>query len=306
MFFHVKSKQNPKQQNGESMSLKLMYITNRPDIAVIAERAGVDRIFVDMEYIGKQERQKGLDTVKYHHTIKDIKAIREVLTTAELLVRVNPIHEATKDYCSSKEEIDAAIEAGADIIMLPYFKTVEEVKKFIEYVDGRAITFPLLETPEAVEIIDDILKIDGIDEIHIGLNDLSLGYHEKFLFEPLADGVVDMLVQKFRNAGIPYGFGGIASIGKGMLPAEYVIKEHYRLHSTRVILSRSFCNVNLMDNLENLDEIRSTFENGVKEIRRLERECAINDTNSDYFIRNREAVLDTITMICINLEDEEK
>ena len=30
------------------MPLKLMYITNNPDIAFIAEHAGVDRIFVDM------------------------------------------------------------------------------------------------------------------------------------------------------------------------------------------------------------------------------------------------------------------
>ena len=39
------------------MPLKLMYITNRPDVALIAEQNGVDRIFVDMEYIGKAERQ---------------------------------------------------------------------------------------------------------------------------------------------------------------------------------------------------------------------------------------------------------
>ena len=32
-----------------------MYITNRPEIAQIAESAGVDRIFVDLEYIGKAE-----------------------------------------------------------------------------------------------------------------------------------------------------------------------------------------------------------------------------------------------------------
>ena len=49
------------------MPLKLMYITNRPDVALIAEQNGVDRIFVDMEYIGKAERQGNLDTVKNHH-----------------------------------------------------------------------------------------------------------------------------------------------------------------------------------------------------------------------------------------------
>ena len=44
-------------QQETAMPLKLMYITNRPDVAAIAERNGVDRIFVDMEYIGKAERQ---------------------------------------------------------------------------------------------------------------------------------------------------------------------------------------------------------------------------------------------------------
>ena len=34
------------------MPLKLMYITNDPEVATIAEANGVDRIFVDMEYIG--------------------------------------------------------------------------------------------------------------------------------------------------------------------------------------------------------------------------------------------------------------
>lgn len=41
------------------MPLKLMYITDQPEIAQIAESAGVDRIFVDLEYIGKSDRQGG-------------------------------------------------------------------------------------------------------------------------------------------------------------------------------------------------------------------------------------------------------
>lgn len=38
------------------MALKLMYITNSPQVAGIASDCGVDRIFVDMEYIGKLMR----------------------------------------------------------------------------------------------------------------------------------------------------------------------------------------------------------------------------------------------------------
>ena len=92
--------------------IKLMYITNKKEIAKIVEDAGVERVFVDMEYIGKDLRQGGKDTVQNHHTEKDVKAIREVISKAELLVRCNPIHEATEEYCSSKEEIDAIVESG--------------------------------------------------------------------------------------------------------------------------------------------------------------------------------------------------
>lgn len=99
------------------MPLKLMYITNNPEIAVIAEDAGVDRIFIDMEFIGKDARQGGLDTVQNHHTIQDIKNIKEVVHQAEIVVRINPIHEGYLGYMDSKEEIDAAIDAGADILI---------------------------------------------------------------------------------------------------------------------------------------------------------------------------------------------
>lgn len=191
------------------------------------------------------------------------------LKKAELLVRVNPIHDATKEYGSSKEEIAMAIENGTDIIMLPYFKTTKEVERFVKLVDGKCKTMLLVETPEAVEIIDEILNIDGINECHIGLNDLSLGYGMNFMFELLADGTVERLCSKFHEKGIKYGFGGIASIGRGLLPAENIIIEHYRLGSSMTILSRSFCDVNKFQNTADLYQI---FNEGVTKIRKFEKE----------------------------------
>lgn len=266
------------------MALKLMYITNKPEIAQIAETAGVDRIFVDMEYIGKAQRQNGLNTVQSYHTLEDVKKIANAITQAELLVRVNSIHEATSGYVSSREEIDSAIANGAQILMLPYFKTAMEVEKFVRLVDGRAKTVPLVETPEAVRVIEDILNVEGIDEIFIGLNDLSLGYQKKFMFELLSDGTVEELCYKFRKKRIPFGFGGIASIGKGLLPSERVIIEHYRLGSTSAILSRSFCNVN---QIKHMGVISSTFVNGIREIREFERTVAVH---RDFFQKNIDAV----------------
>lgn len=274
------------------MPLKLMYITNRPEIAQIAESSGVNRIFVDMEYIGKAERQGGQDSVKNHHTVEDVRAMKQAVETAEVLVRVNPIHEATADYCSSKEEIDAVIAAGADILMLPYIQSVDEVRTFIDLVDGRAKTMPLIETPASAEALDEILEIPGIDEIYIGLNDLSLGYHRKFMFELLADGTVERLCLKCKLKGIPYGFGGIASLGNGMLPSEYIIREHYRLGSSSAILSRSFCN---LEKVKHIGIVSSTFIDGVKEIRALEKEC---EDKISYFRENEAEVKRRIKSIC--------
>ena len=249
------------------MALKLMYITNRPEVAKIATNAGVDRIFVDMEYIGKDERQKGLDTVKSHHTIADVRALRQVVPKGGLLVRVNPVHQANGEYPGTEAEVEATLAAGADIIMLPMFRGAEEVRRFLSCVGGRARTMLLVETPEAVEHLNEILALPGIDEIHIGLNDLHLAYGRKFMFELLADGTVDAILEKIRPSGIPYGFGGIARIGYGMLPAEYVIAEHYRLGSSMAILSRSFCNANTIDDLSVL---KILFERGVSDIRKEE------------------------------------
>lgn len=271
--------------------LKLMYITNNQDVAKIAENAGVDRIFVDMEYIGKNLRQGGMDTVQSHHTVEDVKKIKSILTKAELLVRINPIHEATDEYGSSADEIEQVIEAGADIIMLPYFKTCEEVADFLKCVNGRVRTMLLVETPEAVNCIDEILELTGIDEMYVGLNDLSLAYGMKFMFELLADGTVEKLSLKFKQYNRPFGFGGIAALGKGMLPSEYVIKEHYRLGSTCAILSRSFCNTNLVGDKE---EVKRIFETGIMEIREFEKEC---EENKMSLRKNGEEIKSQITMI---------
>ena len=104
--------------------IKFMYITNDPAIAALADGAGVDRIFLDLEREGKQLRQGGLNTVQSCHTLADIRALRPVVRSAELLVRVNPISHR------SREEIEAALDSGADTLMLPWFHTAAQAEEF--------------------------------------------------------------------------------------------------------------------------------------------------------------------------------
>jgi len=248
-----------------------MYITNDPIIAQIAQQSGVNWIFIDLERIGKAERQAQVDSVISNHSFDDIAKLRRVIDSSKLLVRINPMHEDTPN------EIEQVLALGADIIMLPYFKTAYEVEFFLHLLQGRAKSCLLLETPSAVDHLEAILRIPGIDYIHIGLNDLHLGYGMKFMFELLADGTVEKLCMAIKKKGIPYGFGGIAQIGQGLLPAEYILAEHYRLGSQMVILSRSFCNAKH----ETIDKIEKMFRAGVSQIR--EYESQMLSKNSAFF-----------------------
>lgn len=277
------------------MALTLMYITNNPITAQIAQEAGVDRIWIDMEYIGKDERQGGMDTVKNHHTIDDIKKMRPIVTNAELMVRVNPLHTATDDYYGSEDEINQSIEAGADVIMLPMFKTADDVKRFVSYVDGRAKVQLLVETAEAAAKIDSILEVPGVDEIHIGLNDLHLAMHKAFMFELICDDTVASLCKKMKAKGIKYGFGGIARVGYGMLPAEYIIAEHYHLGSTAAILSRGFCDANIV---KDPMEIEAIFVKGVRNIRLKEHEVV--QYSEEQYLKNLDIIREKVSVIAAN------
>ncbi len=254
------------------MSLTLMYITNRPEVAKIAQDSGVDRVFVDMEYIGKAERQAGMDTVKSHHTFEDIVSIKKALGggPSQLQVRINPIHDATKEYCSTEEEINTAIQCGADILMLPMFKKPGDVERFLCAVNGRARTLLLLETKEADQGVRDILSVGGFDEVHVGINDLHLAYGKKFMFELYIDGTLDRLSRIFNEENVRFGIGGIARVGYGMLPAEHIIAEHYRLGSQMAILSRSFCDANKATEMDLLQQV---FDIGIKGIRQFEKKA---------------------------------
>ncbi len=214
--------------------MEFILITNNSEIASYAEECGVERIMVDLEIIGKKERQSNRDTLISNHTIEDVDRLRNTLKKSKLQVRVNPI------YQESEKEINEVISRGAEIVMLPMFKYRWEVEKFVSIVNGKAKVSLLLETPQALVRVDEILQVEGIDEVYIGLNDLHLLMGLDFMFELLSGGIVEYLANKIKKKGIPFGFGGIARLGTGIINASLILSEHVRLGSSMVILSRSF------------------------------------------------------------------
>ena len=266
--------------------LKLMYITNNADIAEAAEASGVDRIFIDLETLDKKERQKGRNTFISTHSLEDVAKMRKVIKKAQLLVRVNPINPC------SKEEINSVIENGADLIMLPMFKSRDEVETFVDIIDGRCSNILLLEHAEAVGNLNDILTVPGIEEFHIGLNDLHISMHRKFMFELLADGTTDRIVNKIKEKGYPVGIGGMSKLGTGELPAELILAEHYRLKSNGVILSRGFTEG--MDVSSNAN-ISNYFKENVAKIR--EGELTIADKEKEFFDESHQKLVKKVKEI---------
>ena len=77
--------------------INLFYITNNIVEAEIVDSLDIDWIFIDLETIGKKERQIGRDTVLSNHSLSDIKKIKDKVKKTNILVRCNPIGKWSKN-----------------------------------------------------------------------------------------------------------------------------------------------------------------------------------------------------------------
>jgi hypothetical protein len=238
--------------------LELIQITNDPAFARRCDALGGFRLFVDLERLGKAERQAGRNTFISEHQLADVGRIKQELRQAKLMVRVNPLHAGTA------AELDAVFAQGPDLVMLPMFTGAAQLAEFSRLVAGRAPIVPLLETAPALASLDDWIATPGLAEVYVGLNDLHLSMGLRFMFEPLAAGHVDRVAQAARRQGLRFGFGGIARLDEGLLPGRAVLAEHLRLGSSSVILSRTF----------HRDDPDAVFEEQVAGLRQAERELA--------------------------------
>jgi hypothetical protein len=237
--------------------LALTLFTNDPALAGAADRAGVNRIGIDMEQIGKAARQSHLATWISDHAEADLATIRPVLERATLFARCNPIHP------ESAAEIDRLIDAGVKAIMLPFFKTVTEAERFIRLVDERAHPVLLAETAEAAAAIADICRIPGVREVHIGLNDMRLSLGWPSHFHVLVSDFLVAVCGVILDAGIKLGVGGVGRAGDNELPipADLVSAQIVRLHATSTLVSRSFFRAPMPADLNvELQKLRAWFD----------------------------------------------
>ncbi|MFI5118950.1 MAG: aldolase/citrate lyase family protein [Thermoanaerobaculia bacterium] len=215
----------------------LTAITCDPALVRAADAAGVDRVGIDIERLGKSQRQRHLPNARLSdHRLEQLASVAANATRAEIFVRLNPLHDG------SQEEIDRALALGARALMLPYFSGPREVACFVEMVGGRGSPVLLLETAAAVVRLRDIVAVKGVTEIVVGLNDLhgSLGLANHF--EVVVTDLMTMIADRVREAGLRFGFGGLARVDDATLPVppDLVCAQYPRLGATSAWLSRSF------------------------------------------------------------------
>ena len=250
--------------------LELLQITNDPAFARRCDAMGGFRLFVDLERLGKAERQAGRNTFISVHQLDDVARIREAVKQSPLMVRVNPLNPETA------AEVDAVIALGADLLMLPMFATAAQLRRFSGLVAGRAPIVPLIETGAALDCLDEWIPTCGLTEAYVGLNDLHLSLGHRFMFEPLALGLVDRVAFAAQANGLRFGFGGIARLDEGLLPGRDVLAEHLRLKSGAVILSRTFHRAQ-----------DGSFEDQVSDLRRAEAQLAARSADEVQADRQR-------------------
>lgn len=215
--------------------MNLALITNNRDLALQAELLGIDRIIIDLEILGKQDRQTGKNLFLSDHTLSDIFKIKSVLRSIPVMVRVNPWHNGSPD------EIQQVISEGADMIMLPYFTAPVQAEQFLACVNNRVKTSLLVETREAITTIDTLLCYP-MDEIYIGLNDLAISMQRTKIFEVTYEGFFDQVCAKLKKSGIPFGWGGLARLSSTHLPIdpECILAQQIYHGATVAWLGRTF------------------------------------------------------------------
>jgi hypothetical protein len=213
------------------VSLSLFCFVTEPAKAASLLAGGVAGLVVDWERRGKDVRQAGADTEISTNTLSDLIAVREV-TTAPILCRVNPPGPW------SGREIEDAIRAGADELLVPMIRRASEVDEMLDLVGRRVPVGILIETEEAVANARKLAQ-RPLSRAYLGLNDLAIERRSESIFVPLVDGTAERVAAALGT--IPFGFGGLTLPDRGHpIPSRLLIGGMVRMRCGFTFLRRSF------------------------------------------------------------------
>ena len=73
-----------------------------------------------------------------------------------------------------------------------------------EHVDARdaeTTVIAMIEDPEAIDVLDEIMAVDGLDGVFIGRGDLTVAFGAKGYADPLVDGAAKKITAAAKKAG---------------------------------------------------------------------------------------------------------
>jgi hypothetical protein len=192
--------------------------------------AGAAGVVVDWERRGKARRQAGEGTQINADTRADLSRVRAA-TDGTVLCRLNGYGAWTA------AEVDAAVERGADEVLLPMVRTPEQVDRTLDLVAGRCGLGILVETQDAVRQAGE-LAARPLSRVYLGLNDLRIDRGSTELFEPLVDDTADAVRAAVPG---PFGVAGLTLPECGApVPSRLLAGELARLGADFTFLRRSF------------------------------------------------------------------
>lgn len=190
----------------DRQEFRLTLVTRDPVWAAAGAKAGIEFVGVDIERLGKAERQRHIKNARINdHELHHLEDVAKVAPGVPLFARLNPLHANTE------AEIEEALRRGVSALMLPQFRNAAPLHEFFGMVAGRTRVIPLLEDVAAMDHLDEILTLCVNDELMFGINDFSrslgLGHPMRMALHP------DMaeVARAAKARGVPFGWGGIAS-----------------------------------------------------------------------------------------------
>jgi 2-keto-3-deoxy-L-rhamnonate aldolase RhmA len=200
-----------------TLSVKLVRSVELP---MMAKTSGFDGILIDME-----------------HSAFDLDTTSQ-LCIAALYAGITPIVRVP-----SKDPfyVSRVLDGGALGVIVPHIRSVQDAKDVVQagkfqpigtrsstnglphfqyrsiaaknanpVVNRATMVIPMIETVEALELVDEIAAVEGVDSLLIGTNDLTAEMNIPGDYEnPLLEDAYRRTIAACRKAGIPLGCGGL-------------------------------------------------------------------------------------------------
>ncbi|MDG4669230.1 aldolase/citrate lyase family protein [Mycobacterium sp. 236(2023)] len=209
-------------REGELVLCLALLNSRTPDVPAIAATCGYDAIYVDLEHTATSLETAGmLCASALGAGIAGL--VRVPSQEPSLIARVLDVGASgvIVPHVNSRSEAQAVVDAarfpplghrsisGPNALSGYAPVSATELTARLEALTTVAV---MVETPEAVSLVDDIAAVDGLDMILIGPSDLTaeMGIHGDYENEHFQNAVKSVAVA-CRNHGVALGVAGIKS-----------------------------------------------------------------------------------------------